>query len=484
MESPREGDAAEESHAARIVRDVRAGNLAGLATLLPWATSTRSVSASSSAGSSASSFASTSTSPLPLVYLAPGSVEEAASMMRYAWAGGHLERAERLCAGLCALRDLHRHHGCRMVPAQRRVATDAELLVAHSERFVAELRAFEAPTSSAAVPGSEKAQEPRVGRAGSEKVASEPADESHVARSLYNVSNGVLSRAGLRHIAAASRLACGSVLWLSEQPGVQLGMALVRPPGHHGTREQSGGNGLVNSVAVAAVCAAKAGRRVLVVDWDVHFSGGSAEIVSQCATADGGGVGPLRMVDVFGARGQEVYQHARREGRRWQVLERIRNVVCVNVALLDRRAGDAVYLGAEVWPQVERAFAELRPQLVLVSCGLDAARGDCEGFQVSAYGFGEMTRRLVLLCRAARLDSGSSTEATTSSASVASSSGSSAPPESLSSCGSSLERQATESSECRLVLALEGGYQLPAIYSGIHQCMLGLLEPDQVQVVG
>ncbi len=61
------------------------------------------------------------------------------------------------------------------------------------------------------------------------------------------------------------------------------GIALMRPPGHHATRDRPMGFCLTNHVAVAARWAIRSGgaSRVLILDWDAHHGNGTQDIFWQ-----------------------------------------------------------------------------------------------------------------------------------------------------------------------------------------------------------
>lgn len=52
----------------------------------------------------------------------------------------------------------------------------------------------------------------------------------------------------------------------------------VRPPGHHATPDRAMGFCLLNNVAVTAAALVAGGERVLVLDWDAHHGNGTEEI--------------------------------------------------------------------------------------------------------------------------------------------------------------------------------------------------------------
>ncbi|MEV8437049.1 histone deacetylase [Actinosynnema sp. NPDC051121] len=79
----------------------------------------------------------------------------------------------------------------------------------------------------------------------------------------------------------AIRAAAGTALAAHEAVATgrtRLAYALVRPPGHHAQPATADGYCLVNNAALVAETARRAGRRVAVLDWDVHHGNGTQEV--------------------------------------------------------------------------------------------------------------------------------------------------------------------------------------------------------------
>jgi len=189
--------------------------------------------------------------------------------------------------------------------------------------------------------------------------------------------------------------------------------ALVRPPGHHAEASQAMGFCLLNNAAIAAEAARRLGAaRVLVLDWDVHHGNGTQHI--------------------FEARDDVMYMSSHQwpyypgTGAPHEIGRGPGRGFTVNCAL-PAGQGDADYGVAfhDLFLPAARAFA---PELVLVSAGFDPHERDpLADMRVTERGFAAMATAMSDLAREV--------------------------------CGG------------KLVLLLEGGYDLAALAASTRACL-------------
>lgn len=230
------------------------------------------------------------------------------------------------------------------------------------------------------------------------------------------------------HTASAARMAAGCVIDLAFKTvrgDVKNGFAVVRPPGHHAEPDLAMGFCFFNSLAIAAKLLRQRlpdrVSRILIVDWDIHHGNGTQQVfyddphvlfLSIHRHDDG---------HFFPGTGGPTECGAG-PGLGFNV----------NVSWsggLEPPLGDAEYLAAfrTIVMPIAREF---NPDVVLVSAGFDAASGhtpNLGGYVVSPACFGHLTRELMKLAGG------------------------------------------------KVVMALEGGYDLPAICDSAQECVKALL---------
>jgi acetoin utilization deacetylase AcuC-like enzyme len=158
------------------------------------------------------------------------------------------------------------------------------------------------------------------------------------------------------------------------------GIAVVRPPGHHATRDQAMGFCLINNVAVAAAAARAAGAaRVAIVDWDVHHGNGTQDIFWNDPSVMYTSVHQFPFYPGSGAPSEIGGVNARG--------------TTINVGL-PAGSGDADY--AAVFDHVFMpALARFKPDLLIISAGFDAFEADpLAGMRITQAGFAAMAKRL------------------------------------------------------------------------------------------
>lgn len=154
-------------------------------------------------------------------------------------------------------------------------------------------------------------------------------------------------------------------------------VALVRPPGHHATPAEGMGFCLFNNIAVAAAHARirRGVERILIVDWDLHHGNGTEAAFYG-----------TNQVLFFSCHENPAYP-----GTGWitDVGEGEGEGFTVNVPL-PPGTGDTVYeqVFETILAPVARAY---HPELIMVSCGLDAHFLDPIGrLRLTSAGYGRL----------------------------------------------------------------------------------------------
>lgn len=219
----------------------------------------------------------------------------------------------------------------------------------------------------------------------------------------------------------AAMTAAGSLIELTLNvidETVHNGFALVRPPGHHATRNRAMGFCIFNNVAIAARAAQtqRGMERIAIVDFDVHHGNGTQDIFEEDPSV------------LYISSHQS--PHYPGTGRVGEIGRGEGRGSLLNIPL-PSGAGDVAFktLYAEVLTPVLRRF---QPQLILVSAGYDCHWNDpLASLGLSLEGISRISQTLVELA------------------------------EEL--CGG------------RVVFALEGGYNLKALSLGVSNSLQALL---------
>ncbi|CAL8375872.1 unnamed protein product [Arctogadus glacialis] len=249
-----------------------------------------------------------------------------------------IEVPERLIVSYEALVKSGLADRCVSIPV--REATDAEILLAHSEEYL-------------------------------EAVKKTPFMHLEELMTFTQKYGDVYFHPNIYHCA---KLAVGATLQLVDNVmtgKVRNGMALVRPPGHHSQSSAANGFCVFNNVAIAAQYAKKhhKAKRVLIVDWDVHHGQG----VQYCFEDD-----PSVLYFSWHRYEHQSFWPNLRESDFDSVGSGKGAGFNVNVPWNKVGMGNSDYLAVFFHVLLPVAY-EFSPDLVFICAGFDSAIGDPEG---------------------------------------------------------------------------------------------------------
>ncbi|KAH9839549.1 histone deacetylase complex protein [Rhodofomes roseus] len=168
---------------------------------------------------------------------------------------------------------------------------------------------------------------------------------------------------------------------------VRKSFAIVRPPGHHAEPDEHMGFCFLNNVSIAAkvVQLRTSVKRIMILDWDVHHGNGT-----QRAFYDDPSV---LYISLHRYEGGSFYPNGP-FGSMVSCGQGPGLGYSVNIPWPERGMGDADYLLA--FQKIVMPIAlEFAPELVIISAGFDAAEGDTLGeCHVSPTGYAHMTHML------------------------------------------------------------------------------------------
>ena len=231
------------------------------------------------------------------------------------------------------------------------------------------------------------------------------------------------------HSYKSALLSAGGVVELCDQVvtgRINNGIAIVRPPGHHAEPDCAMGFCLFNNVAVTAkTMIYRYGlKRIVILDWDVHHGNATQHMFESDPS--------VLYISIHRYDNGKFYPGSKDASPKMVGSGNGlgRNVNIAWNTKSNSVIGDTEYIYAYE-TLVKRMVEEYDPELIIISAGFDCAQGDpLGGMNVTPAGFNYMTQDLMKYAKG------------------------------------------------KIVIALEGGYNLSAISQSMVACLEALLEKD------
>lgn len=256
----------------------------------------------------------------------------------------------------------------KMTAIKTREITREELLTVHSEKYLDKFYGIflleqrkECGSSS------------RAGRSIFEKNKTDKAIHSRLRQYDSVYAN--------KHTLKCAELSAGSTVNLVQamiDGEIDRGVAIVRPPGHHGCKNEANGFCFFNNIGLAAMTAINAGKKVAIVDFDIHHGQASEELVI--------GKKDLYYISIHRYDNGKFFPGTGKESKESNVL---------NIPLTGLTGTDEVYNEIFV-DKVIPMLQTISPDIILVSAGFDAGENDpLGGYNVTPKGFRNMVKLML-----------------------------------------------------------------------------------------
>jgi histone deacetylase 4/5 len=190
----------------------------------------------------------------------------------------------------------------------------------------------------------------------------------------------------------AAKLAAGSAIELATailRGEIMSGFAIVRPPSHHAHTGRCGGFCFYNGTMLAAIHLTNAGKKVYIVDFDLHLPDGSINIMNSAKHKNN------KLINLFSIHRWDNGSFYPGGPKGASGTDKSGRIVQVGY---NGPQGDEFYLKSCVDHMMPH-MTSFQPDIVIVSAGFDAALGDpMGGARVTRAGYQAIMHLILSVC--------------------------------------------------------------------------------------